>query len=298
MTRSARGFNDDPAWLVLGVGGLPARDRRHLDPRRAGALRQRARLGGAALRAPRARHRVHARPAGPPRPAAHRPGRLERLPQPQLLQRDPRRVLPDHARTRRAAWPSRSSSPALFTLAVREMADDRRRCGATASSPAAAAQARDDMVQAIDAHGWDGAWFRRAYDYFGNVVGSAQNEEGKIFIEPQGMAIMAGIGIDDGRAETALASVREHLATAARHRARAARRSRRYYLELGEISSYPPGYKENARHLLPHQPLADDGRGGQSATATARSTTTCASTPPPARTSPRSTAASRTSMPR
>ena len=60
------------------------------------------------------------------------------------------------------------------------------------------------MDAAVRAHGWDGAWFRRAYDYFGNPVGSAGNQEGKIFIEPQGMCVLAGIGVDDGKAEAAL----------------------------------------------------------------------------------------------
>jgi cellobiose phosphorylase len=106
-------------------------------------------------------------------------------------------------------------------------------------------QAYGDMVAAIGEHGWDGAWFRRAYDFFGRVLGSSENDEGQIFIEPQGIAVMAGIGTDDGRAETALASVRERLATP--HGIVLVNPPfSRYYLEYGEISSYPPGYKENA----------------------------------------------------
>ena len=61
------------------------------------------------------------------------------------------------------------------------------------------------MAATVKAHGWDGAWFRRAYDAFSRPLGSHWNEEGQIFIEPQGMCIMAGIGLDDGRAEQALA---------------------------------------------------------------------------------------------
>ncbi len=132
---------------------------------------------------------------------------------------------------------------ALFMLAAREMAilasrhhDDAfaQRCRSAGT----------DMLAAMDDHGWDGAWFRRAYDYFGEPVGSAANEEGQIFIEPQGMAIMAGIGIDDGRARQALASVRERLATP--HGIVLLQPAfSRYHVSLGEISSYPPGYKEN-----------------------------------------------------
>jgi cellobiose phosphorylase len=102
-----------------------------------------------------------------------------------------------------------------------------------------------NMETAIWKHGWDGEWFRRAYDDFGNVLGSKGNEEGRIFIEPQGMCVMAGLGVEDGRAAQALASVREHLATPHGIILQQPAFSK-YYLHLGEISSYPPGYKENA----------------------------------------------------
>jgi cellobiose phosphorylase len=113
---------------------------------------------------------------------------------------------------------------------------------------AEAARCRDAagaMTEAIEAHGWDGAWYRRAYDHVGEPVGSAANEEGRIFVEPQGLMALAGVGLADGRTATALASVREHLATD--HGIVLLQPAyTRYHLELGEISSYPPGYKENA----------------------------------------------------
>ncbi len=93
--------------------------------------------------------------------------------------------------------------------------------------------------------GWDGKWFRRAYDAFGNVVGGSACEEGKIFIEPQGMCVMAGIGKAGGQAEAALESVKELLDTKYGIVLQQPAYTR-YRLELGEISSYPPGYKENA----------------------------------------------------
>ena len=101
------------------------------------------------------------------------------------------------------------------------------------------------MTAAIEAHAWDGAWYRRAYDHVGRPVGSSSNDEGQIFIEPQGLMAMAGVGLEDGRTRTALASVRERLATPhgiVLHQPAYTS----YRLELGEISSYPPGYKENA----------------------------------------------------
>jgi len=132
----------------------------------------------------------------------------------------------------------------LFVLAAREaeVIARLRHDEAEASRCRAAAAA---MTTSIEAHGWDGAWYRRAYDHVGGPVGSATNVEGQIFIEPQGMMAMAGVGLGDGRTRAALASVRERLATphgiVLQQPAYAT-----YHLELGEISSYPPGYKENA----------------------------------------------------
>jgi len=102
-----------------------------------------------------------------------------------------------------------------------------------------------DMKKVVDEHGWDGKWFIRAYDHFGEKVGSDEREEGKIFIESQGMCIMAGIGLDDGRARTALDSVKERLdceyGIVLNNPA-----FTKYHVQYGEISTYPEGYKENA----------------------------------------------------
>jgi cellobiose phosphorylase len=93
--------------------------------------------------------------------------------------------------------------------------------------------------------GWDGEWFRRAYDAFGRPVGSRENAEGQIFIEPQGMCVMAGIGLASGEAGKALRSVERRLDT--RYGVVLLQPAfTKYYVNLGEISSYPPGYKENA----------------------------------------------------
>ena len=102
-----------------------------------------------------------------------------------------------------------------------------------------------DMEQAVLTAGWDGAWFRRAYDAYGAPVGSRECKEGQIYIEPQGMCVMAGIGVKTGEALTALQSVQEKLDT--KYGIVLLQPAyTKYHLELGEISSYPPGYKENA----------------------------------------------------
>jgi cellobiose phosphorylase len=101
------------------------------------------------------------------------------------------------------------------------------------------------MTGVIIEHGWDGAWFRRAYDFHGHPIGSGEDDEGQIFIEPQGMCVLGGVGLDDGLAVRALRSVAERLATPHGIILQQPAYSS-YRIELGEISSYPPGYKENA----------------------------------------------------
>jgi cellobiose phosphorylase len=132
----------------------------------------------------------------------------------------------------------------LFTLAAAEMAEIAERLGDRGASARWRADGQR-MGATVAEHGWDGRWFRRAYDYFGQAVGSASNPEGSIFIEPQGMCIMAGIGLDDGKARLALDSVAERLSTP--HGLMLLQPAyTSYHVELGEITSYPPGYKENA----------------------------------------------------
>jgi cellobiose phosphorylase len=103
----------------------------------------------------------------------------------------------------------------------------------------------EKMSKTVLQHGWDGDWFLRAYDFFGNKVGSRECEEGQIYIEPQGYCVMAGIGVESGQAKRALDAVKERLDTkygiVLLNPAYT-----KYHLELGEVSSYPPGYKENA----------------------------------------------------
>ncbi len=101
------------------------------------------------------------------------------------------------------------------------------------------------MNDAILKDGWDGEWFVRAYDAYSNKVGSKECEEGQIYIEPQGFCVLAGVGVKEGLAQKALDSVKERLDT--KYGVMILQPAyTKYHLELGEISSYPPGYKENA----------------------------------------------------
>lgn len=108
-----------------------------------------------------------------------------------------------------------------------------------------AEEAIASMEKTVLDAGWDGEWFLRAYDHYKQKIGSKECDDGKIFIEPQGFCVMAEIGLKEGNCLQAMQSVEKYLDTKygivllqpPYHK---------YHVELGEISSYPPGYKENA----------------------------------------------------
>ena len=123
-----------------------------------------------------------------------------------------------------------------------------------------------EMEKAVLAHGWDGEWFRRAYDAFERPIGSKENDEGKIFIEPQGFCVMAGIGGKEYGKKT-LASTEKYLGNAFGIELLYPCYSE-YHDYLGEISSYPPGYKENGSVFCHNNPwitlaycAVEDGNG-------------------------------------
>ena len=132
----------------------------------------------------------------------------------------------------------------MFVAIGPELAALQERRGDTAGAQASRA-AIEAMNAAILKDGWDGEWFVRAYDALGRKVGSKECEDGKIFIESQGYCVMGGVGVADGKAEQALESVHKYLET--EHGIVLLQPAyKEYHLELGEVSSYPPGYKENA----------------------------------------------------
>lgn len=109
------------------------------------------------------------------------------------------------------------------------------------------------MSETVLNHGWDGEWFLRAYDAFGDKVGSHTCKEGRIFVEPQGFCVMAGIGVEEGHAKKALDSV--HKMLSGKYGIELLSPCyQEYHKELGEISSYPPGYKENGSIFCQNNP--------------------------------------------
>lgn len=132
----------------------------------------------------------------------------------------------------------------LFLYAARDMA----RLYNWLQQPNDAARMRaayDEMLEAVETQAWDGEWYVRAYDAEGRPVGSKENEEGQIYIESQGWCVLGGAGQENGRARQALESVHRHLFTPDGVILQQPP-YKTYHLELGEVSSYPPGFKENA----------------------------------------------------
>ena len=110
---------------------------------------------------------------------------------------------------------------------------------------AAAAQAEiDKMKKNVMESAFDGDWFIRAYDSTGAKVGSKECEESKIFIEPQGFAVMSEIGKEEGMDIKTLDSIDKYLncefGLVLNYPA-----FTKYHIQYGEISTYPQGYKEN-----------------------------------------------------
>ena len=123
----------------------------------------------------------------------------------------------------------------------------------------------EKMCKAVEEYGWDGEWYLRAYDYYGNKVGSHENEEGQIFIESQGWCGMARIGAEKGMPEKALDSSAKLLDSehgmVLNYPAYTT-----YHIELGEQSTYPAGYKENGGIFCHNNPwviiaMTEAGRG-------------------------------------
>lgn len=123
----------------------------------------------------------------------------------------------------------------------------------------------EKICQAVEQYGWDGEWYLRAYDYYGNKIGSHENEEGQIFIESQGWCGMARIGANKGLPEKALDSATRLLDSefgmVLNYPAYTT-----YHIELGEQSTYPAGYKENGGIFCHNNPwviiaMTEAGRG-------------------------------------
>ncbi len=161
---------------------------------------------------------------------------------------------------------------AQFVLYGAEYAAIARRRGLGEVAEAAEA-AVAEMREALLRDGWDGDWFLRAYDFYGNPVGTAADTEGRIWIEPQGFAVMAGVGVGEGPQDAAAPAIRAldavgELLGSPHGLVLQYPAYTTYRIELGEVSTYPPGYKENGGIFCHNNPwviIAETvvGRGGR-----------------------------------
>ncbi|HMD61380.1 MAG TPA: glycosyl hydrolase family 65 protein, partial [Opitutaceae bacterium] len=133
----------------------------------------------------------------------------------------------------------------LFLYAARELAGLYRFLGSSADASRVDGY-HAGMLKTVEEQAWDGAWYTRAFDAESRPVGSRTCDEGKIFIESQAWCVLGGAGQGNGRARKALQAVEKHLYRRDLGCALQWPPYSTYHLELGEVSSYPPGYKENA----------------------------------------------------
>ena len=133
----------------------------------------------------------------------------------------------------------------LFLYAARDLAALYRFLGSETDATRVNANYAD-MLKTVEEQAWDGAWYTRAFDAAGNPVGSKVCEEGKVYIESQAWCVLGGAGQANGRAKKALQAVEKFLYRRDLGCALQYPPYSTYRLELGEVSSYPPGYKENA----------------------------------------------------
>lgn len=99
------------------------------------------------------------------------------------------------------------------------------------------------LREAVNLHGWDGEWYWRATTDSGRVLGSAQNTQGRIFLNAQTWSVLADTAPRE-RAEQAMRSARQHLYTdyGALLLAPAYRDPDP---EIGYLTRYAPGTREN-----------------------------------------------------
>lgn len=122
------------------------------------------------------------------------------------------------------------------------------------------------MKDRVNSRAWDGEWYVRYFTEDGQPLGSSSNPHGSIYTNGQSWPVLAGFAPED-RAAMALDSVRKHLNTKFGIKLSGPGFDR-YEPEIGGITTYPPGAKENGGIFLHSNPwvmIAETmlGRGGR-----------------------------------
>jgi cellobiose phosphorylase len=101
------------------------------------------------------------------------------------------------------------------------------------------------LAEAVEAHAWDGAWYRRAYFDDGTPLGSKENDECAIDAIAQSWSVISGIG-DLAHARRAMLSTDQHLVkTDDRMILLFAPPFEQTAHDPGYIKAYPAGLREN-----------------------------------------------------
>jgi cellobiose phosphorylase len=130
----------------------------------------------------------------------------------------------------------------FLALLLAEWAEIWQRCGNSDEAHELLAR-RQQLMAAINEHGWDGAWYLRATLDDGSLLGSHLNQAGRIFLNPQVWAILSGVAPVDRR-QRSWQAVKEHLLSPAGPLLLAPAFDRPQQ-EIGYITRYPPGVREN-----------------------------------------------------
>jgi cellobiose phosphorylase len=106
-----------------------------------------------------------------------------------------------------------------------------------------ARQRYDTFARRLNEVAWDGQWYVRTICGDGYRIGSSDNSEGQIFLNPQSWAILSGIAPPD-RAGLCMAAVDERIETEVGYRICAPGFSE-YDPRVGRMSNSMPGHVEN-----------------------------------------------------
>ncbi|MDP3936717.1 MAG: glucoamylase family protein, partial [Deltaproteobacteria bacterium] len=101
------------------------------------------------------------------------------------------------------------------------------------------------LTAAVEAHAWDGDWYRRAYFDDGTPLGSRENTEARIDSLPQSWASISGAA-DPSRVEKSLRAVEERLVLSAEGLVLLFTPPfEKSPVDPGYVKGYPPGVREN-----------------------------------------------------
>ena len=108
--------------------------------------------------------------------------------------------------------------------------------------------ARQDWITALHTHGWDGAWFRRAFFDNGAPLGSSSNEECRIDLIAQAWSVLSGASTDKFT-QPAMLAMRQQLVSTGKRSDGLLRLLAPPFEKSannpGYIQAYPPGVREN-----------------------------------------------------